>query len=421
MNDPNVKRLGTRGQRQNGVDLVGYRDRDPNQIVGIQCKLKSGRSRLSAREIHDEVKKALGYKPPLKEYFIVTTSKDDTKLTQLAQHLTQDQEAAGRRIHIEVWGWDTLQERIDQYDSAKQAFDPGFSPSIASQDRKLDVIAAVQERAATKDQISDLAIRIGRIGTDTLARLPTRIADREVTENLMRTLRRRGFVGTDVAAELAALAERVIDGDLSLASDAIRSEMCDRAARTKATATTLAVARQFRASAVAIDPSRDLFIADALLKEAEGDTDGALRLLKTRSDAEALAALLTALIRHRGADAALAWARAEGLKPSDLNPPGAMNFVLQQIEHGAFDDALVDIGHTPGEFFDECPGLRLLRAQLTLASILPSDQKAALFQGLPLNPRNLQLAAGARGQERIRAAAGEVSRFFKFIDRTEAA
>jgi hypothetical protein len=132
LKDPSVKRLGTRGQAQNGVDLVGLRDRDPAQIVGIQCKLKSGRSKLTGKEVRDEVKAALRYKPPLREYFIVTTSKDDTKLTQLAQSLMLGQEAKGRRLHIEVWGWDTLQERIDQYESAKEAFDPGFSPSIAS-------------------------------------------------------------------------------------------------------------------------------------------------------------------------------------------------------------------------------------------------------------------------------------------------
>jgi len=48
LKDPNVHRLGTSGQAQDGVDIVGHRDRNANQIVGIQCKLKSGRSKLTA-------------------------------------------------------------------------------------------------------------------------------------------------------------------------------------------------------------------------------------------------------------------------------------------------------------------------------------------------------------------------------------
>jgi hypothetical protein len=114
LRDPNVKRLGTRGQRQHGVDLVGHRDRDPKAIVGIQCKLKSEPKKLTKKEVQIEVKAALGYKPPLREYFIVTTSKDDTELDQYAQQLMQQQDARGRRIHIAIWGWNTLEEKIGE-------------------------------------------------------------------------------------------------------------------------------------------------------------------------------------------------------------------------------------------------------------------------------------------------------------------
>ena len=61
-------------------------------------------SKLTKKEVNDEVAKALTFKPRLKEYFIVTTSKDDTKLQQLALVLTQDQQAKGRKIDIEIWG-----------------------------------------------------------------------------------------------------------------------------------------------------------------------------------------------------------------------------------------------------------------------------------------------------------------------------
>lgn len=404
LNDPNVQRLGTRGQCQYGVDLVGNRGQDPKLIVGIQCKLKSGTSKLTKDEVRKEVGKAIGYRPQLSEYFIVTTSKDDTQLAQLAQQLMQDQEDAGRRLNIKVWGWDTLQENIDQYESAKQVFDPGFSPSINSQGRKLDALLAGQRHMATQDQVAVLADRMERGDREISTRLPQRFADRELTEGLSRALRRSGFVGTDVAAELAALANRVIDGDLVLASSTIRAEVCDRAARANAAAETATAARRFYDSAATLDPSRDLFIANALLKEAEGDPDATLRILRMRSDLEARSALFMTLIHQRGADAALNWARSERHALSDFNSLGAVNFVLKQIANGEFKQALTDIGQAPDEYFDQCPALRLLRAQLTLSSILPVDQIAALFQGLPLNPSILQLAAGQRSQERIRAA-----------------
>jgi len=104
LGDPNTKRVGTKGQRQQGLDIVGHRNRHSSQIVGIQCKLKSGKSKLTKTEVNDEIKKALGYKPQISEYFIVATSKDDIKLLQFAQEQMEKQAAIGRTIHIEVLG-----------------------------------------------------------------------------------------------------------------------------------------------------------------------------------------------------------------------------------------------------------------------------------------------------------------------------
>jgi hypothetical protein len=404
LRDPNVKRLGTRGQRQHGVDLVGDRDCDPKKIVGIQCKLKSGTKKLTKTEVLAEVKAALGYKPPLLEYFIVTTSKDDTKLDQYAQQLTQEQAARGRQIQIEIWGWDTLEERIAEYEAAKNAFDPGFSPSVASQDRKLDALLLGQKRQATQSQVSALIAAAEREARGESTRLPTKFADRELQEELSKVLRRRGFARTHTAAELAALADRAIDGDLALGSASIRAEICDRAARANASQETLEVAIRFREHSVRLDPSRDLFIADAVLKEAAGDMDATLRELKTRTDPDTRSALLTTLIRQRGKEAALGWARAENLNPVDFNAPGALNLVLKEIESDEFDQALTHVSQTPASYFSQCPALLMLRGQLTLASILPVDQKAAIFQGLPLNPRLLQLATGPSRQEIITSA-----------------
>jgi hypothetical protein len=406
LNDPNVKRLGTKGQKQHGVDIVGHRNGDPNHLVGIQCKLKTGSSKLTKKEVQDEIKDALKYQPLLKEYFIVTTSKDDTKLDQYAQQAMNEQKAKGRPIHIAVWGWDTLQEKIDQSEPAKQAFDPGFSPSLASQGKKLDAIIAGQEKLATKDQIEALAKSVVQ-NVDVPARLPAEYADREMTEKLSKALRRRGFAKTETPKELAALANRAIDGDLCLGSIALRSEICDRAARSNVAAQTLEEAKRFRDCAAQFDSSRDLSITNALLIEAEGNPDVALRELREREEPDARSALFLVLERQRGVDEAIQWVRDAKLKPVEFNALGALNLVLRDVDNGDFDSALARISEMPSTHYDLCPAFYLLTTQLTLASIMPADQKAALFQGLPLNPRVLQLAGGEEAQEEDQICGGK--------------
>jgi hypothetical protein len=52
------------------------------------------------------------------------------RLINTLKRSRKSKRSQGRRIHIAVWGWDTLQERINQSELAKRAFDPGFSPSL---------------------------------------------------------------------------------------------------------------------------------------------------------------------------------------------------------------------------------------------------------------------------------------------------
>lgn len=124
LNDRSVQRNGRRGQRQNGVDLFGIRDDDAEWHVGIQCKLKSEGHFLTEQEVRDEVRKALTFKPPLREYYITTTAPDDVAMQELARELTQALAKEGKKLRVFVWGWNTLEEKISEDAAARKAFDP---------------------------------------------------------------------------------------------------------------------------------------------------------------------------------------------------------------------------------------------------------------------------------------------------------
>jgi hypothetical protein len=115
LKDQDTKRFARDGQAQYGIDIVGNDGGNVSRIVGIQCKKKKPNEVLTAKEVRDEVRKALKYKPALYKYVIVTTAPKDGKLEQLAQTLTLAQKTKGRNIKIEVWGWDLLEEKIEEY------------------------------------------------------------------------------------------------------------------------------------------------------------------------------------------------------------------------------------------------------------------------------------------------------------------
>ena len=88
LNNPNVQTNARRGQEQDGVDIFGFRNEDPQRPVGIECKLKSEGKQVTEKEVREEVRKAMGFEPPLREYFIVTTAPDHGDLQKLARELT---------------------------------------------------------------------------------------------------------------------------------------------------------------------------------------------------------------------------------------------------------------------------------------------------------------------------------------------
>lgn len=119
---------GRRGQKQRGVDLTGLRDGQPEQIVGVQCRLKGEGQILTEAEVRTEVEKALTFTPPLTEYFIVTTAPDDERLQRLARELSiSASENRDKPLKISIWGWGSLEREIRRYPDALRAFDPSHT------------------------------------------------------------------------------------------------------------------------------------------------------------------------------------------------------------------------------------------------------------------------------------------------------
>ncbi|MEH0291757.1 hypothetical protein V6R98_02460 [Agrobacterium sp. CCNWLW71] len=126
LNDPSVQKVGRRGQKQKGVDLYGYRDRKRDQLVGLQCKLKTGNRKLTEKEVRDEFNQALTFEPTPTEYYILTTADDDQKLQALARKLAAEQAKKGLHIAFYIWGWGTISDEVAKHPQALDAFDPTF-------------------------------------------------------------------------------------------------------------------------------------------------------------------------------------------------------------------------------------------------------------------------------------------------------
>jgi hypothetical protein len=381
LEDPGVKRLGREGQKQFGIDLIGYRKEKLTKLVGIQCKKKKPNQVLTEAEVRTEVRKALKYKPAISEYIIITTAENDRKLDQLAQQLTATQLQRGRRIRIQVWGWETLEESIDRFPAAKDAFDPGASPATKEVRNKLKQIIAAQTQQATAQQVAQLNQRIDQrnsIGDDSL---PAAFADKEITTELLRINQRRGFAEANAVAEAAELAARVLTGNLARASATMRADVLEGAARRHARPETVEKAKFFHAEAKKLDLQLDTAFFDALLPAAEGDPEQTLRSLRKLGTPESKGAIFNHLSQTQNNAKALKWIASSGIGINDLDAAGALNLLLKRVEDDEFETALLEAETLSDAHLAAIPALRTVRSALRIASVSQKIKSECRLRG----------------------------------------
>ncbi|MDR3668830.1 MAG: restriction endonuclease [Ignavibacteriaceae bacterium] len=129
LDDPNTQQNGRSGQKQNGVDVYGYRNRSEYCLVGVQCKKKYN-TNVTDKELLAEVKKAKNFKPQIAEFILVTTAPRNQKIQETARQITRDLAQTNHSFRVSVWGWDDVEEHAAKYEQACKAFDPTWNSFV---------------------------------------------------------------------------------------------------------------------------------------------------------------------------------------------------------------------------------------------------------------------------------------------------
>jgi Flp pilus assembly protein TadD len=120
--DPLLQEWGREGQDQQGIDLLGLRDGDPKQPVGIQCKRIA--DPITEKMIREDINRAKKLKPDLTELIFATTSDRDLKIQAVAAQITQELHDSGWPCRVTVMGWQDLRLEIVRFADALDAFLP---------------------------------------------------------------------------------------------------------------------------------------------------------------------------------------------------------------------------------------------------------------------------------------------------------
>lgn len=118
-----VHRYGKSGQRQSGIDILGFTDAR-RSIVGIQCKLKQvwPVKKLNIKEdIIDEINAASLFLPSLTHYYISTTADRDTKYNNALVEYMQNNELP---FNVKIFCWDEINSMLNRHPLVARRYYP---------------------------------------------------------------------------------------------------------------------------------------------------------------------------------------------------------------------------------------------------------------------------------------------------------
>ena len=215
-----------------------------------------------------------------------------------------------------------------------------------------------------------------------IVQLLTSHVERELSEIL--SLRALDQIGA--RQRIQQLFKRVNEGDLSAIEDSVKHDVYQWTARLCVTQKdTLPFAKEIRRLLSESTPRANLSIIDALILEADGDGDAALRTLRDADDRESRSVWFGLLARVKGEERALEW--FDSRQPQDhrafLSGAGWVGWAIASAKCERWESAAEVLSTLQG-MWDEMPALSIIEGSVNAALLLPQDFRSRALDGMPL-------------------------------------
>ena len=104
-----TQKHGRRGQSQQGVDIFA-----PDQGIGIQCKKRDAKGKITERELKKEVEKAKSFRPALNRFILATTCQRDAKIQKTAREISEYHKKK-QLFSVEIHSWEEIERLLGRH------------------------------------------------------------------------------------------------------------------------------------------------------------------------------------------------------------------------------------------------------------------------------------------------------------------
>lgn len=254
--------------------------------------------------------------------------------------------------------------------------------------------------------INRLSAELDNVPSDVLSHpyFPTELVDQKIKDETDRLRKSRFFPEFDSARSSLTLARRLVEGDLSGGTNAIRCESLGRCVRFLSRTEELDKAEEYLNLAKELGTCQEIDIADAFISSQKGDKKEALSILASINSPISRSAAFIIVVHHDDPQGAVDWLKGAGIDASNLDPEGKRFFLGCQLELANWEAAQRCLDLLTNDDLHNVPFLHHMVAIIHLLSTVPKELRASVFDQIPFDTKDFPLASDTAAIEARRLA-----------------
>ncbi len=222
----------------------------------------------------------------------------------------------------------------------------------------------------------------------------TKLVDQKINDEIDRLCKSRFFKEFDNVQSSFTLAKNLVEGELSVGTDGVRSQALAWCVRLLSRTERLPEAEKFLQYAKDLGSCQEIDIAQAFLISQKDGKNAALKFLDINSPISRTAAFMI-VSHHEGPQAAVNWLETAGLNASDLGSEGKFSLLMNQINLAGWAAAKKILSTLTDDDLHDTPFLYRLVAMTHLIGTVPGELCPVVLEGIPLSASEFPLASTA--------------------------
>jgi len=192
------------------------------------------------------------------------------------------------------------------------------------------------------------------------ADFPIELVDQKIDQELNLLRKSRFFGEFDLVGSSCVFGRRLLEGDLSKGTDAVRGPALAWCARLLSRTDKLCKAEEYLAFAKSLGVCPEIMIAEAFVSSAKGDKTSALEILVCVNSSMSRSAAFMISTNHEGIEGAINWFRKSGLGLDDLDSDGKASLITNLLNLGRWEAARESLDKIDDQDLIETPTIHHL-------------------------------------------------------------